>query len=604
MKENPHDMELAFQKSNLLFNLGKLDECLKTCDICISSGFSDQRISCLKVKSLIGLKDFKSALVAVEDLLKINSEPNSFRLKCEIFHYLGLHEEALAVYKNHLANYMNGDDILKVVDIYSEIGNYEKALDFCNAFISIYGTNINSILKKASLLSLLVESQESFSYYELATKELVKAGFNNLSLEKFDTILEINPEDSGALFYRGVLRDMNEYHNGAFSDYKEATDLLLKYRLYEDAINAYFVAKKISLNSSALEKANNIFLSKIESSNDEALRSFKADIFYQKGISFSNNNTEKALKSFSMAYDIFIEDHDYEKALDVAKKAIKTNPSIPGLWSNKAYCERELRYFDESISSYKQAASIWEKMKEYDKVIRIYSKLINYDYCDPLIYCSRARMYELIFKSDKALNDYEIALNLWIEKNDLNNINFCKNKIDTLGNKNIRSTETCTLVLVKGECSKQRPKTMNIFKLANEAENGTSFEEFYDEVLSSVSKIQGLARADDELMIYTLFKNTGLFVPTLKYSGTGYVKEYSELNNYFLKLFFELLKERVESTNGIKLNNDKYKDLKNDFTQFRASVDENMLELHDGCYVGISEVNPALIFFKKILPKN
>jgi len=129
---------------------------------------------------------------------------------------------------------------------------------------------------------------------------------------------------------------------------------------------------------------------------------------------------------------------------------------------------------------------------------------------------------------------------------------------------------------------------------------GMTFEEFYNKYLKKVPEVQGISIADDELMLYEYYKKYGNFVPTLKWVEVGYKREYSKLESWFSKRFFKVLRDRVAMTdsNATKY----YNDIEQDFIKFRNSLNKIYLDvISDQKYIGTADINPVLIFLKKVV---
>jgi hypothetical protein len=132
--------------------------------------------------------------------------------------------------------------------------------------------------------------------------------------------------------------------------------------------------------------------------------------------------------------------------------------------------------------------------------------------------------------------------------------------------------------------------------------HGIYYEDFSTKYLGK-DDVKAIYRADDELMLYEYYKRYGNFTPSLKYIDGSYKNEYSKLENWFFNRFFNILKERVSKVDPQVLDSKYYDDVKNNFIKFRASINGIILDVDDKYlkYVGIADVNPMLIFFKKVI---
>lgn len=73
-----------------------------------------------------------------------------------------------------------------------------------------------------------------------------------------------------------------------------------------------------------------------------------------------------------------------------------------------------------------------------------------------------------------------------------------------------------------------------------------TFEDFYKKELKNVSPARALAIADDELLLYDYYQKFGFFEPRLR-GPISYREEYLKLEEFFIKLFYNILKERAGS---------------------------------------------------------
>ncbi len=123
-----------------------------------------------------------------------------------------------------------------------------------------------------------------------------------------------------------------------------------------------------------------------------------------------------------------------------------------------------------------------------------------------------------------------------------------------------------------------------------------TFEKFYDEKLKNLHPVRTLALIDDILMIYRYYTEFGIFEPVL---GPNYRDEHSKAEKCFYNLFSRILKERLKAV-GRRINSEELKTQFNEFRECLWYLNCQISEKSDR-YIGIAEIRPILLFFKKLL---
>jgi len=122
-----------------------------------------------------------------------------------------------------------------------------------------------------------------------------------------------------------------------------------------------------------------------------------------------------------------------------------------------------------------------------------------------------------------------------------------------------------------------------------------SFKDFYNKELKNSHPIRALALIDDILMIYQYYKRYGIFEPVL--GGISYREEHLKAEEYFFNLFYQILDERLRAA-GKKAE---IEDLKRQFSEFRDIIWEIASKMEKTNYIGVANIKPFTLFFKKIL---
>lgn len=152
----------------------------------------------------------------------------------------------------------------------------------------------------------------------------------------------------------------------------------------------------------------------------------------------------------------------------------------------------------------------------------------------------------------------------------------------------------------KCKCSRCKGKYLGVDPSPLPTFEGLAFEDFCSRYLKGVPDVHGIARADDELMLYEYYKKYGNFVPNLKRIDGGYKHEYSKLEDWFSNRFFKVLRRRVALTDTQAT--EYYDNIKRDFLRFRSSINKIFLDMtSDQKYIGTADINPVLIFLKKVI---
>lgn len=323
--------------------------------------------------------------------------------------------------------------------------------------------------------------------------------------------------------------------------------------------------------------------------------------------SSSNSSIQKGLKSefYTKGVNLF-KFRYYDQALLLFHKAQQHDPENAEIWymmgltsekldngQAKEYYEKAIKFDPNHIDALKAISDI--KLNENDttgaethlrKILDIYEG----DY-DSQLKLKFIESKSVIPKEQKVIvKEYEYGTN----ENNPKNKKIQKNEIK------VRPISTDQNVPI------QKTGATNIKKIGIDAlkGDGLSYEEFCEVSIKDSSEIKKLAIIDDELMIYTYYKEYGLFVPTLKSDLLGYKAEYSKLENAFSSIFFGILKERIQKSDFKKVDGYYFDTVKEDFVKFRKSIDINLFSLasrHHSNYYGTTETDSILLFFKKML---
>ncbi len=303
----------------------------------------------------------------------------------------------------------------------------------------------------------------------------------------------------------------------------------------------------------------------------------------------------------------------YEKALSFFKEAQQLDPKDAEIWymmgltsellldniKAKNYYEKAIQLDGEHVDALKALSDIKIKEKEFSDAEIHLKKVLSINQKDQ---DSQLKLKSIKDTKLKIQSQNEIMKNRSVANKSYFTKANQKEKVKKVKKKKTKTNK----ISINPQCSIPKQGTMNIKKIGIEAlkGEGLAYEEFRNLHLKGSSDVKKLAIIDDELMIYTYYKEYGLFVPTLKRDFIGYKTEYTKLENAFSSIFFGILKQRIQKSDFKKVDGDYFKDVKENFIQFRKLINSNLASLTNKKatnYFGTTEVDSTVLFFKKML---
>lgn len=118
-------------------------------------------------------------------------------------------KQAIATYKEYLAKEQNPIVADRLSDCYSSLGQYEKALEYCNQAISLDSTKNEYLLNKA-----LIEDN---------------AGMYDKAISDMTAYIALEPDYFFGYYRRGWIKDKMKDYDGAIEDYTMAITLEPEY---------------------------------------------------------------------------------------------------------------------------------------------------------------------------------------------------------------------------------------------------------------------------------------------------------------------------------------------------------------------------------------
>ena len=248
-----------------------------------------------------------------------------FRMKCLLFSCIILFLFPLTLAFSEYSE--DVDFLLAEGNSFADLGKYEEAISYYDKVLEIDPNNLNVLGKKGDALVKLDNPEQIISYFEKIVV-LGPSQINALETSFLDKVLEIDPNNIDALYYKGKslavyydkLEEANSYldrvleidpnHLDALS---KKGDVFFEHDDYETAISYYDRVLEVDPNHVDALSAKGYSLAKLEhfeESNsylDKALEidPHNADALYRKGSSLlAQNNGDEALSYFYQALQI------------------------------------------------------------------------------------------------------------------------------------------------------------------------------------------------------------------------------------------------------------------------------------------------------------
>lgn len=250
--------------------------------------------------------------------------------------------------------------------------NFEKAFEIMQNAILLNPKDDSLYLNAGIILNHYLKKNNSY-YYNKA--------------------IDLNPENAMAYYYRGLLENSFELFEIALEDFNTSIELdPEEYLFYMARSSTYLNLKDFENSILDCEKfvSSNpeIAYSRIAEIKLEQGLYKEAEINYLKALEYTEDGSDYIVNLANTYYQL----QEYNKAIDLYQKIIKNNPfEIDAYWY-KACCHKKLDEFSLAI-------------EELNKVI-LYG-ISSYEY-----YLLRGECYYITEDFGKALSDFEKALEL------------------------------------------------------------------------------------------------------------------------------------------------------------------------------------------------
>jgi len=522
-------------------------------------------------------ESYEDALKMYNYALDINpDDAGAFYFKGFVLSKLGQNTEAIESYS-------------KAVSLLSDLGLYDEALRVCNSALEIDPDNMTVLIAAINILYDSKRCNLALKIIDKTVKLLIQHECFEEALKICDNGLGLKPNDTTFLTMKGYTL----YKNG---EYASALNVCEK-AYTEETLNPLLLVIKGSILSNdktkiaesvkQYKKANWIWNKSslhdeaIEMCND-ALEKNTKDVgaLFFKGVALEClGRNHDAIKYYKDAIPLFIEANLYDDASETLDNALKIEPVNVDLWINQINIHHKLNHYEKEAECCCKIAELYRDIAKTEKIKKTKSCYLNRAIQK---YENAAEIFNKIEQNSYAKNIHEKIREIEYEKKHLYTNN---GEVESL-------------------IPKHKSETNNINRIAYDEIEGKD-KPTGNEYLKTIGQnpdVHKISLLDDELMLYEMFKINNNIIPTLRRGRYGYTSGYKILEDFFSDRFFNVLTDRVSNANFDGINDNYYTSLKDNFVKFRYSVDGSILQVDkESGYFGESGINPALIFFKKIL---
>ena len=523
-------------------------------------------------------ESYEDALKMYNHALDINpDDAGAFYFKGFVFSKIDQNTEAIESYS-------------RAVSLLSDFGLHDEALRACNSALEINPDNVALLIAAINILYDSERCNLALKIIDKTVKLLIQHERFEEALEICDNGLGLKPNDATFLAMKGYTLYKNREYASALKICEKASTeeslnpllLVIKGSILSndktkiaESMEQYKSANRIWNKSSLYNEAIEIC--------DDALEKNTKDVgaLYFKGVALEClGKSHDAIKYYKDAIPLFIEANLYDDASETLDNTLKIEPENVDLWRNQINIHHKLNHYEEEAKCCCKIAELYRDIAKTEKIKKTKSGYLNRAIQK---YENAAEIFNKIEQNSYAKNIHEKIREIEYEKKHLYTNN---GEVESL-------------------IPKYKSETNNIKRIAHDEIDGmdkpTGNE--YLEIIGQNPDVHKISLLDDELMLYEMYKtNTCNIIPTLRRGRIGYKSGYKILEDFFSDRFFNVLIDRVYNADFDGINENYYTYLKDNFVKFRYSVDGSILQVDkESGYFGESGINPALIFFKKIL---
>ncbi|MEM3397377.1 MAG: tetratricopeptide repeat protein [Thermoplasmata archaeon] len=485
LKLLPDNKKILLQKGITLANLKRYEEAIGCFDRIIELDFNDCEAWYQKANVLVAMGKDNDALAMLENAIKIKPTKEFLTVKANILKKLGRIGEALDEYNKVLemdrtdrtALCMKGDILLtlgrieEALEVYEvlttaypdesewwlhkkniakQLGKHEIVISSASEILRLIPNNIQAMLDRGFAYLNLGKTEEALNSYAMALEidptnlEILQTlrGLartlqkHELLVDYCNRFLTILPEDREALLEKASALDAMKKNEEALRSYQEylkivPNDLSVQRRIKEILkelgrfSEVYSISKQIlQSDPTELETLMDLGLSAEQLAatvqNYERERYLKdALVAFEKVLEMRPDYTEAAIARTR----VLILTGDFDKALELTKKAVAATPDNPNAWYMKGRAELEMQMFEEAAKSFSEAIKLNPEKKEYfmgkglalmqigrfEEALSNFEKARNIDQSDPEILYQMGEVMTKLGRTNEAVEYYTLA---------------------------------------------------------------------------------------------------------------------------------------------------------------------------------------------------
>ncbi|NEO97416.1 MAG: tetratricopeptide repeat protein [Symploca sp. SIO2E9] len=313
-------------------------------------------------------------------------------------------------------------------ELHVEQKDYIKALESAQELVAIRGysqdwLDLGTCLRKLGIQDKTLVSDDDGST-ELKSKDVLLK-----SLESYDKVIKLDPNDAKAWAERGVSLQLIERYEEAIVSYNKAIELDPNYALawacrgfsleslkcYEDALDSYNKVVKLGFNNDWVWVNRGFSL--------QCLQRFEeAIVSYDKAIKIDPNNAT----AWAYRGNILGILKRYKDALDAYNKVIKLDSNNDWVWVNRGFSLQCLQRYEDAIVSYNKAieldsnnAQVWayrgfslQCLQRYEDALDSCNKAIEINPQCTLAWVQRGFSLQFLHHYKDALDSYDKAIEI------------------------------------------------------------------------------------------------------------------------------------------------------------------------------------------------
>ena len=359
----------------------------------------------LQAKTFLAEERLSDALSACQLATRLETFPESFAVKAEVYHKLCNYSESFEEYsraiefshdRNQKAEYLyrRGASLYELENFEAAFSDFEKSSQLrpnhagCLVWQAAAGARLEKWQASITALKTAIDVRPSASdsYHKLGRPVALKA------VKYFDRMEQQSPDSEGLHYYRALAHQFLEDHESAVRDFKVA-------RKQNPADLDVLVARAQSLAELEDHELARADLTKVlrKDPNHHSARYVRAN----------------SLKALGLELEAL---EDLSKAIETEPNCAKYYLLLGQLYLQTGQMKKATRAFDTAIvqdptdaHTYHQRASVFLSLKRFRRAIRDFSHAIELA-PEPLMLEQRGQAYLQNGDPDSALEDFEASL--------------------------------------------------------------------------------------------------------------------------------------------------------------------------------------------------